>query len=177
MNFDNSSRSVFDRTFQRFFQMVQANDMASKNPSEENRRRSEPSATSKKFANNPATSTRTAQERRVLRSKPAMPGLDRCTVTSTEQSKEKDAANGCSKIEKSPVSGSYQESLSCRSEVGQLRQLLLLHLELIQQQQEDLQRKERDLNKLKLEKEQVRHGALSMICINERVSLARLIFI
>lgn len=41
-------------------------------------------------------------------------------------------------------------------QVTQLRQLLLLHLELIQQQQEELQRKDREINQLKLDKEQVR---------------------
>lgn len=40
-------------------------------------------------------------------------------------------------------------------QVTQLRQLLLLHLELIQQQQEELQRKDREINQLKLDKEQL----------------------
>lgn len=41
------------------------------------------------------------------------------------------------------------------SQVTHLRQLLLLHLELIQQQQEQLQKKDREINQLKLDKEQV----------------------
>lgn len=41
------------------------------------------------------------------------------------------------------------------AQVTHLRQLLLLHLELIQQQQEELQKKDRDINQLKLDKEQV----------------------
>ena len=44
----------------------------------------------------------------------------------------------------------------CLSQVAHLRQLLLLHLELIQQQQEQIQNKDKELNRLKLEKEQVR---------------------
>lgn len=43
----------------------------------------------------------------------------------------------------------------CLSQVTHLRQLLLLHLELIQQQQEQIQNKDKELNRLKLEKEQV----------------------
>ena len=41
------------------------------------------------------------------------------------------------------------------SQVTHLRQLLLLHLELIQQQQEELQKKDKEINQLKTEKEQV----------------------
>lgn len=41
------------------------------------------------------------------------------------------------------------------AQVTHLRQLLLLHLELIQQQQEELQKKDRDINQLKLDKEQL----------------------
>lgn len=51
-------------------------------------------------------------------------------------------------------------------QVTHLRQLLLLHLELIQQQQEELQKKDREINQLKLDKEQVgtRFGRFISLC-------------
>lgn len=50
---------------------------------------------------------------------------------------------------------SNHKSDTTNSQVTHLRELLLLHLELIQQQQEKLQKKDRELNQLKIDKEQV----------------------
>ena len=58
----------------------------------------------------------------------------------------------------SPEPGIVEENSNHKtdsSQVTHLRQLLLLHLDLIQQQQEELQRKDREINQLKLDKEQV----------------------
>lgn len=58
----------------------------------------------------------------------------------------------------SPEPGIVEENSNHKtdsSQVTHLRQLLLLHLDLIQQQQEELQRKDREINQLKLDKEQL----------------------
>lgn len=155
MNSDYSFRSVFDRTCQNVLQMVMATEMASKTTNEERRRKSESMSTGNKTPPNP---TNTRADRRILRSKTTISSFVRCTVTSTEQRKEQTTANEDSPTEKPPDAESRQQSSNHRTDTGQvsdLRQLLLLHLELIQQQQEDIQKKDKDINQLKLEKEQV----------------------
>lgn len=58
----------------------------------------------------------------------------------------------------SPEPGFIHESSNHKTDASQvthLRQLLLLHLELIQQQQEELQKKDKEINQLKIDKEQL----------------------
>lgn len=94
---------------------------------------------------------------RVLRSKSSTAVKN--SNSNTETQKEKPQQNVSSPLSKSTepeiAHDGNNHKTDALGQVTHLRQLLLLHLELIQQQQEELQKKDREINQLKLDKEQV----------------------
>lgn len=110
-----------------------------------------------KLAAGPASSRAERQFTRVLRSKSSTAVKN--SNSSSDTQKEQPQPSTDVPLNKPPepemaCDGSNHKT-DAFSQVTQLRQLLLLHLELIQQQQEELQRKDREINQLKLDKEQL----------------------
>lgn len=110
-----------------------------------------------KLAAGPASSRAERQFTRVLRSKSSTAVKN--SNSSSDTQKEQPQPSTDVPLNKPPepemaCDGSNHKT-DAFGQVTQLRQLLLLHLELIQQQQEELQRKDREINQLKLDKEQL----------------------
>ena len=101
---------------------------------------------------------------RVLRSKSSTAVKN--TNSNTDVQKEQPQPSGNIPLSKSPEPEIVHDCSNHKTDASQvthLRQLLLLHLELIQQQQEELQKKDKEINQLKLDKEQVRTRFWSFI--------------
>lgn len=113
------------------------------------------------FAGNkaPTTSASPLSERqftRVLRSKSSTSVKSSSSSCDTEKGEVHSSARvPFLKLSEPEITQDSFNHKTDASQVTHLRQLLLLHLELIQQQQEELQRKDREINQLKLDKEQV----------------------
>lgn len=110
-----------------------------------------------KLATGSASSRSERQVTRVLRSKSSMALKNGSSSSDTQKEQLQPSADV-------PLVKPSEPEIDCDGsnhkmdvvgELTQLRQLLLLHLELIQQQQEQLQMKDREINKLKEDKEQV----------------------
>jgi len=113
--------------------------------------------------NKPPTSSSSARSERqftrVLRSKSSTAVKN--TNSNNDIQKEEPQETGnipLSKLPEAEVSNDYSNHKTDASQAAHLRQLLLLHLELIQQQQEEIQKKDKEINQLKLDKEQVGEG-------------------
>lgn len=113
------------------------------------------------FAGNkaPTTSASPLSERqftRVLRSKSSTSVKSSSSSCDTEKGEVHSSARvPFLKLSEPEITQDSFNHKTDASQVTHLRQLLLLHLELIQQQQEELQRKDREINQLKLDKEQL----------------------
>lgn len=154
MSVDNSFRSVFDRTCQRLFQMVMATELPSNGNSDEKQLKSDAMADSIKGS--PKTNTPSErQSSRALRSKSSRHNSNHVSKNNVEDQRRliKDKEQPSRTVEDNERQDNHKNDMN--SQVTQLRQLLILHLELIQQQQEKLQKRDRELNQLKIEKEQV----------------------
>lgn len=148
MNVDNSLRGVFDRTCQRLFQMVMATELPSNGSSGEKQLKSDAMADPIKGS----SKTNTSSERptsRALRSKSSRHNSNYISKNVMEDRELPSRTIDVDEVQPNHKNG------DSNSQVAQLRELLILHLELIQQQQEKLQKRDRELNQLKIEKEQV----------------------
>ena len=113
------------------------------------------------FAGNkaPTSSASARSERqftRVLRSKSSTAVKNNTTNSDMEKGQPQPSDNVS--FSKLPEPETVQDGSNHKTDASQithLRQLLLLHLELIQQQQEELQKKDREISQLKQDKEQV----------------------
>lgn len=154
MSVDNSFRGVFDRTCQKLLQMVMATDLPSNGNSDE--KPSKSNAMADPIKGSPKTNTPSErQSSRALRSKSARHNLNHISKNDVEdQSRHlKEREQPSRTVEDNGGEDNHKNDMN--SQVTQLRQLLILHLELIQQQQEKLQKRDKELNQLKIEKEQV----------------------
>jgi len=107
----------------------------------------------------PTTSSSARSERqftRVLRSKSST-SLKHSNINSDVEKEQLQPSDNVSfsKLPEPEIVHDSSNHKTDASQVTHLRQLLLLHLELIQQQQEELQKKDREINQLKIDKEQV----------------------
>lgn len=164
MNVDKTIRGVFDRTCQRLLQMVMATDLSSNGSMEQNQLKSDAVSGNMKGASNLSTRNE-RQTTRSLRSKTTRHNTNYTPKNGVQERNDHERNNDLS-IRQSEVMESQENSNhkpdTTNSQVTHLRQLLLLHLELIQQQQEKLQKKDRELNQLKIDKEQVRELGTSL---------------
>lgn len=110
-----------------------------------------------KLATGSASSRSERQVTRVLRSKSSM-ALKNGSSSSDTQKEQLQPSTDVPLVKPSEpeiACDGSNHKMDVVGELTQLRQLLLLHLELIQQQQEQLQMKDREINKLKEDKEQL----------------------
>lgn len=124
----------------------------------------------------PTTSASARSERqftRVLRSKSST--AVKTNTTNSDVEKGHPQPSDSVPFLKLPEPETVQEGSNHKTDASQithLRQLLFLHLELIQQQQEELQKKDREINQLKLDKEQVGACFMMIYCAGSvRVTL------
>lgn len=153
----NSFRAVFERTWTKISQMVMTTDLPCSGNMDQNQFKSDAPFIGNKSPPNAGSSRSERQFTRVLRSKSSTAVKN--TDSNNEIQKEQLQQSAGILLTKSPepeiaYDGSNHKT-DALGQVTHLRQLLLLHLELIQQQQEELQKKDRDINQLKLDKEQV----------------------
>lgn len=155
----NSFRAVFERTWAKIYQMVMSTDL----PSGGNMDQTQVKSDVPFVGNKPPTSSSSARSERqftrVLRSKSSTAVKN--TNSNNDIQKEEPQETGnipLSKLPEAEVSNDYSNHKTDASQAAHLRQLLLLHLELIQQQQEEIQKKDKEINQLKLDKEQVGEG-------------------
>ena len=146
----NSFTAGFARTWVKIYQMVMATDYSSTGNMDEPK--SDLSLVDNKIAPNAVSQKVEKHFTRVLRSKSFT--VVSSTCSNSEIQKEQPQSSASSPEAQVVQDVSNHKSESCQA--AHLRQLLLLHLELIQQQQEELQKKEREITQLKLDKEQVR---------------------
>lgn len=154
----NSFRAVFERTWTKISQMVMTTDLPCSGNMDQNQFKSDaPFVGTNKSPTSAGSSRSERQFTRVLRSKSSTAAKN--TDSNSEIQKEQLQPSACIPLTKSPepeiVNDGSNHKTDAFAQVTHLRQLLLLHLELIQQQQEELQKKDRDINQLKLDKEQV----------------------
>ncbi|XP_048579557.1 male-specific lethal 1 homolog isoform X2 [Nematostella vectensis] len=154
MNADNSFRGVFDRTCRRLLQMVMATDLSPKGVLSPNELKTTVNSSDMKGA--PKQSTRSERQfKRLLRSKASNSSPNSVTNNDVQESNCIEHETDSSVRQPGALAVGEPNHKSEPCQVTQLRQLLLLHLELIQQQQEQLQMKDRELNQLKIDKEQL----------------------
>lgn len=152
MSVDKTLRGVFDRTCQRLLQMVMATELPSSGNSDQNQPKSDAMADTNKGSPKAPNERQTS---RALRSKSSRQNSNFISKTDLEELSRRGKDKEQSSKQLGYDEGHGNHKSDTHSQVAQLRQLLLLHLELIQQQQEKIQKRDRELNKLKLEKEQV----------------------
>lgn len=137
--------------------MVMTTDLPCTGNMDQNQTKTDAPFLGNKLAAGPASSRAERQFTRVLRSKSSTAVKN--SNSSSDTQKEQPQPSTDVPLNKPPepemaCDGSNHKT-DAFGQVTQLRQLLLLHLELIQQQQEELQRKDREINQLKLDKEQL----------------------
>ncbi|XP_020623106.1 male-specific lethal 1 homolog [Orbicella faveolata] len=153
----NSFRAVFERTWTKISQMVMTTDLPCSGNMDQNQFKSDAPFIGNRSPTSAGNSRSERQFTRVLRSKSstAVKNAD----DNSEIQKEQLQPSVSIPLTKSPepeiVNDGSNHKTDAFAQVTHLRQLLLLHLELIQQQQEELQKKDRDINQLKLDKEQL----------------------
>lgn len=115
------------------------------------------------------------QSSRGLRSKTSRPNSNFITKNDLEELTKhgKDKEQATNPLESDEV----HSKSDTHSQVAHMRQLLLLHLELIQQQQEKLQKRDRELNQLKIEKEQVFIAPMAHFIVAKLSYFVRIIII
>lgn len=153
----NSFRAVFERTWTKISQMVMTTDLPCSGNMDQNQFKSDAPFIGNRSPTSAGSSRSERQFTRVLRSKSSTAVKN--TDGNSEIQKEQLQPSVSIPLTKSPepeiVNDGSNHKTDAFAQVTHLRQLLLLHLELIQQQQEELQKKDRDINQLKLDKEQV----------------------
>ncbi|KAK3702883.1 hypothetical protein QZH41_014160, partial [Actinostola sp. cb2023] len=156
MNVDKTIRSVFDRTCQRLLQMVMATEIPSNGSTDQNQVKSDAMSGTMKGAPNSSTPSE-RHIKRALRSKSARQNSKFISQNDLQDQNrhENERVPPTRQLEAGEGHDNSNHKADTNSQVAHLRQLLLLHLELIQQQQEKLQKRDRELNQLKIEKEQL----------------------
>ncbi|RMX42302.1 hypothetical protein pdam_00009870, partial [Pocillopora damicornis] len=152
----NSFRAVFERTWTKVCQMVMTTDLPCTGNMDQNQTKTDAPFVGNKLATGSASSRSERQVTRVLRSKSSM-ALKNGSSSSDTQKEQLQPSTDVPLVKPSEpeiACDGSNHKMDVVGELTQLRQLLLLHLELIQQQQEQLQMKDREINKLKEDKEQ-----------------------
>jgi hypothetical protein len=136
--------------------MVMATDLSTNGSMDQNQMKSDAMSGNIKGASNSSTRSE-RQTKRALRSKSARNNTNFIPKNDIQDrnSHEKDNDHSIRQSEAMERQDSSNHKSDTNPQVTHLRQLLLLHLELIQQQQEKLQKRDRELNQLKIDKEQV----------------------
>ncbi|KXJ23270.1 Methyltransferase-like protein 6 [Exaiptasia diaphana] len=134
--------------------MVMATELPSSGNSDQNQHKSDAMADTNKGSPKASTPNE-RQNSRALRSKSSRQNSNFISKSDLEELNRHGKDKEQSSKQLDPDESHGNNKSDTHSQVAQLRQLLLLHLELIQQQQEKLQKRDRELNQLKIEKEQV----------------------
>lgn len=153
----NSFRAVFERTWTKIYQMVMTTDLPCSGNMDQNQFKSEAPFVGNKSPTSAASSRSERQFTRVLRSKSSTSVKNSNSDSETQKEQLQPSASApLTKSQEAEIAyDASNHKTDAFGQVTHLRQLLLLHLELIQQQQEQLQKKDREINQLKLDKEQV----------------------
>lgn len=153
----NSFRAVFERTWTKIYQMVMTTDLPCSGNMDQNQFKSETPFVGNKSPTSAASSRSERQFTRVLRSKSSTSVKNSNSDSETQKEQLQPSASApLTKSQEAEIAyDASNHKTDAFGQVTHLRQLLLLHLELIQQQQEQLQKKDREINQLKLDKEQV----------------------